>query len=62
MWDGQPVAVGSIAASGGGLTLVITNPTTATITMMTTTAMMMTMTMTTMTIMTLLNNQPDTEQ
>ena len=32
MWNGQPVAVGSIAASGGGLTLVITNPTTATIT------------------------------
>ena len=32
MYDGQPVAIGSIAASGGGLTLVITNPTTATIT------------------------------
>jgi len=32
MYDGQPVAVGSIAASGGGLTFVITNPTTATIT------------------------------
>lgn len=32
MYDGQPVAVGSIAASGGGLTYVITNPATATIT------------------------------
>ena len=32
MYDGQPVAVGSIAASGGGLTFVITNPTTVAIT------------------------------
>lgn len=32
MYDGQPVAIGSISASGGGLTFVITNPTTATIT------------------------------
>jgi hypothetical protein len=32
MWDGQAVAIGSIAASGGGLTYVISNPATATVT------------------------------
>jgi hypothetical protein len=32
MWDGQPVAVGSIAASGGGLTYVISAPSSTTIT------------------------------
>lgn len=32
MWDGQPVAVGSIAASGGGLTYVITAPSNTSIT------------------------------
>ena len=32
MWDGQPVAVGSIAASGGGLTYVISAPSNTSIT------------------------------
>ena len=32
MWDGQPVAVGSIAASGGGLTYVISAPSSTSIT------------------------------
>ena len=32
MWDGQPVAVGSIAASGGGLTYVVSAPSNTSIT------------------------------
>lgn len=32
MWDGQNVAIGSIAASGGGLTYIISNPAAATVT------------------------------